>query len=816
MDRFRCDAISVIRGLRTTPIPVCASVFTLAAAVGVNLAMFGLIDRALLSPPAHVVDPHRVVTLAYHRSDDAGSSPGMTTTSYVAFKAIRDGVPALTPAAWHRTSGSVMVAGEQLRADTMQVSGSYFEMLGARPLLGRGIVAADDETRDAESAAVLSHRFWSTAFGRDRAVLGRRVTVRGLEYTVAGVMPPRFSGHSASNVDVWVPFAAAMRNSPGWDRDSFRNITSIVARLAPDANAAAAATQAGAAIDRRVTVSPIAGAEVAAREQRIALWLTGVSVLVFIVGLANAGTLLLARGAKRRHEISIRASLGATRARLLADAWGETIVLSLAAVAVSLILASWLDEAVRHLLFPGVIERSGLGGTALPTAAFAGLLAALVAGTANMVHIPSRVGDAVLPTRRRRTTAMSGLLVVQTTLCVLLLAGAGLFASSFYKLAGQDFGMRMDGVAVADFEQGPGPITGQDEIYATALKRVRSLPGVQSATVIDGLPFAGHNVPPISVPGHVTAPSVGGQLPFLNAATPEFLAILDIRIVEGRGFTDADERGAPVAIVNQTMAREVWPGQSALGKCIRIGFDPDFDPATASGPPIPSDALPCREVIGVARDIRQRSLLPAENEDRLMQYFVPFSQIPRPHFVPGGAKFRGLLIRATATAEALAPAIRRLIVGERTDLPFVRVQPYARFLDRQMRPWQLGATLLSWFSALALGLAAIGLFAAFAHAIVERRREMAIRLAIGAQPGGVIRMLLGEALILAGAGVVCGSLAAVAAGRWMQTLLFETVPSDPLVLGSAAFIMLGVAAAATLQPARAASRSDPNALLRAE
>ena len=222
-------------------------------------------------------------------------------------------------------------------------------------------------------------------------------------------------------------------------------------------------------------------------------------------------------------------------------------------------------------------------------------------------------------------------------------------------------------------------------------------------------------------------------------------------------------------------------------------------------------------MIGVARDTRQRSLVPTDNEAHLMQYFVPFSQVPTPPFAPvAGPPVRGLLMRTTSGADALAAPIRRIVVGQRPNVPFVRVQPYVNLLDRQMRPWQLGTTLLVWFSTLALGVAAVGLYAAFAHAVGERRREMAIRLAIGAKPCGVLTMVLREALTLAGAGVVAGCVGAVIAGRWIQSLLFGTAASDPLVLSSAALVMLVVAAGATWLPARAASKVEPRDLLRSE
>jgi len=213
--------------------------------------------------------------------------------------------------------------------------------------------------------------------------------------------------------------------------------------------------------------------------------------------------------------------------------------------------------------------------------------------------------------------------------------------------------------------------------------------------------------------------------------------------------------------------------------------------------------------------MRQRSLLPGDGEDRLMQYFVPFSQVPVPPFIaePGPTAW-GLLLRVDGDLAAIAPAVRRIIASGRTDVPFIRVRPYAQLLERQMRPWRLGTVLLGLFSALALLVGAVGLYAAFSHAVTLRRREMAIRIAIGSPPGGVAALVLREALVLAGCGVAGGCLAAMVGGRWLQSILFDTSRTDPLVLGSAGLVMFAVAIAATLVPARAASRADPATLLR--
>lgn len=487
------------------------------------------------------------------------------------------------------------------------------------------------------------------------------------------------------------------------------------------------------------------------------------------------------------------------------------------ALAAAWLMSAWVDDAIRGVLFPGVAARSGAGAAAVAAAIAAGLLGFAVAALVTVWHLPKHVqhtdlaGHAASGHRRART--LPALLLAQTAASVLLLAGAAMFGGSLYRVWAQDFGMAMDDVVIVDFELGPEMIDGQTEMFERALEQVRQMPGVEIATPIDAIPFSGFHVPPIAVPGREGPPAVGRQLPFLTAATPELLQILGVRLVEGRSLTAADDRGAPVVLVNQAMARGVWPGESAVGKCIRIGFDPDFVPG--SGPPTPSDRLPCREVVGVVRDIRQRSVLPRDNEDRLMQFFVPFSQVPYPPFA-NPPRIRGLMMRVSGDVDAMAPAVRRAVIGNRSDLPFIRVRPYTDLLERQMRPWAMGTTLLGLFSALALLVAAMGLFAAFAHTVGERRREMAIRMAVGARPSAVLALVLREASAIAILGAVIGGAAAVAAGRWLESLLYGTTASDPLVLGAAALVMLLVALLATLRPARQAAKSDPSVLLRSQ
>jgi putative ABC transport system permease protein len=817
-----CAAVNIgmrdaLRSLTSTPGPAVAAVLTLALAIGMNAGMVGLVDRALLGPPRQVRDPSRVVSLAIERGEVR-----MSSTSYVTYKEARDNVTSFAAvAAWQPTSTTITVNGEQIRADAMLVSGNYFDLLGVAARMGRQLQSADDVAA-ADPVIVLGHAFWRAAFGADPGVLGRRVSVGGLDYVVSGIMPPGFSGHSSANVDLWMPFAAAMRKSPGWDQQPYMNVASIVARLGPGVTLAAASAQATAVLGKPIVLATLAGAEVSQADRRVAFWLTGVSALVLAIGVANASTLLLVRASRRRREFAIRAALGAARGRLIRHAFMEAALLSGVAVGLSLLLAVWFDGAVRQVLLPGVAPAGSTGTAAALAALAAGLVAAVATGLANASNLPRALTAGNLAETPGSTRAGAGgrlqraLLVLQTSLSVVLLAGAGMFGRSLSNLLAQDLGMRMDGVFVVDFEEGAGGgRDGREDVFGDALARVRALPGVRAATAIGAIPFGGHHVPPIAIPGRAEPPNVGGQLPFLQAATPEFFDILGVQIVDGRALTAADDRGAPVVVVNETMARTVWPGEPAIGKCIRIGFDPGFDPETAQGPPTPSAAVPCRQIVGVARDMRQRSLVPEASEARLMQYFVPFAQVPVPPFIPNPDRGAwGLLMRADASAAALGPAVRRVVVGTRTDLPYVRVRPYAQLLERQLRPWRLGTTLFALFGALAVTVGATGLYAAFAHAVTLRRREMAIRLAIGARPRGVVMLVLREALAIAAAGIVCGWLGVLAGGRSLQALLYDTSAADPSILAGAAALMIVVATAATLLPARAASRTDPASLLR--
>ena len=823
LDRLTADINTTARTWLRRPLPIVGAVLTLAVAVGVNLAIFGLVDRALSSPPKLVNDPDRVFTLTFAAPGRTASDAVMTSAPYPVFRTIRDDLHQGGGAsAFQRLSTHLDLAGDQRRLEAMIVSSNYFALLGVRPSLGTGFQAEDDRS-GAPPRVLLSDSFWRSVLNADTEVIGRPLIIGGLEYRVEGVLPPQFSGHSTARVDVWLPFAAAMRNSPGWDESPFRNIASVLVRLADGETEAAVTARLATGVERSVKLRAIGGSDVGDTDRRVAAWLCGVSLLVLAIGLANAATLLVVRGARSRHDLAIRTAMGASFGRLVRQALIEAFGLATLATIVSLIVATGIDEAVRRTLFPDLITAIGASRRVWAGALLSGTIAALASSLAALSQLPRDAAplriEAGWTHAGRRSPLTRALLIAQTTLCVLLLAGAGLVASSLRNLWAQDFGMSLENVVVVDFEQTSAEIPGQDELFDEALGRIASLPGVERITPIDAIPFSGFNVPPIAVPGMATPPGANTQLPYLTAATPDFLKILGVQVVAGRSLTPEDERGGLVVLVNESLARAAWPGASPLGKCIRIGFDPDFNPETfdpSNGPPMPSAAVPCREVVGVTRDVRQRSVLPYGGEDRLMQYFVPFSQAPTPPFASHPTRIRGLMLKTLGDPAALTLSIRRLTLGGRTDLPYLRIRAYPELLERQMRPWVAGTRLLALFSTLALAVAAIGLYAAFAHAVAERRREMAIRMAVGARPRTVVTMVLREALGLVSIGAALGCFATFIAGRWARSLLFGITATDPWVLAAATLLMAIVAALATWAPARTASSADPSLLLRSE
>jgi putative ABC transport system permease protein len=823
--------LPALRSLRREPGLVAGIVATMAIAIGVTATMLDLVTRLMLAAPPGVANPDRVARLMIQVTFGNGQQFAMSTTSYPTYREMAARTDLFSSTAAVSPSNIVYGEGEDAREIRgVGASASYFTLLGATPSRGRLLGPGDDQLPFGQPVAVLSYEFWKTQFGAAPDVVGRTMLLAGTQYTVVGVAAPDFSGDNVNAVDVFIPLSASMRNRGGnWANEEYMNIVSIVARLKDGVStqqAAAAATavmRARASDDGRqdITLESLVPSSVRTSTQsKVALWLAGVSLLVLLIATANVSTLLVLRGVRKRRDAAVRIALGASRSQLGRHAIVESLLLAIGGAAAGLVLSRWLGDAARVTLLPDLAPTDRLLDSRVFVVA---IVLAILAG------IAAAVGPLLLMSRYSLTSELYGsgtfgsvrqsrtqfaLIGVQVALCAVLLVGAGLFVRSLQRVRSQDLGFSTSHllyVAMSFRDRPRGDI--RDAVHYAAVDRLRTTSGVTSVSVTQAMPFGSFHVPPISVAGVDHVPTVNGQPPFLYASTPAYLDMMGVRTVKGRLFTDADlARGAPfVALVNETFAREVWPGQDAIGKCIRSGHD-DFEPTGM----LASTTLPCRTVIGVVRDSRARSIRPTGREASLMQYYVPFSQAPVPGFAPDYSNAHGILVRVAGDADRMASVVQRAIQANASLPVFAKVQKYQDLLDPQMRPWRLGASVFTAFGALAILITAVGLFGVISYLVTQRAREIGLRLALGGSTAGIGASVVWSAFKAVGVGVAVGLAVALASGRFVADLLFETSPLDPGVLAFAVATFVLVTIVAAAWPAWRASRVSPMVALRSD
>jgi putative ABC transport system permease protein len=822
-----------VRSLRGAPSLVVTVVLTYALAIGANAAMVGLVSRLMLPAPPGVAQADRVARVSLDVESADGERFEMSSTSYPVFEALRSrsdlfaSVAAVLP--------TTMIFGARAEArevSAIAASGAYFSVLGARVERGRFFSAADDELPMGNTVAVLSYSFWQRRFGGDHAAIGRQVLLGGQTYEIIGVAAPNFSGDGLASVDVFVPLTAALRSrQAGWWAMQDINLVSIIARLRQEITPAAASAAATAATRelvghraRRATVElqsllPTAGRN--SQQARIALWLLGVSIIVLVIATANVGTLLLQRAMRRRRDVAVRMALGASRARLAAQLTTESALLSMSGGAVGLIVSHWLAEVARATLLPTLAPSDRLLdarvlwftlGVSVITGIAAGVAPIFFVGQRSLTAELQGAGTFGSPARARTQRVLVGF---QVALCTVLLVGAGLFVRSLQRVRSQELGFSTAQLLHVQLET-PTPMDGpdQDDLHVTVARSLERTPGVTGATVVQAMPFGSFHVPPISIPGLSAVPTANGQPPFMYGATPTYLRLMGVTPVQGRLFTERDRRGSElVVLVNESMAREIWPGQSAVGKCMRVGHDPNL----AEPSMLASSALPCRQVVGVVRDSRARSLRPVGREASQMQYYVPFGQLPPPPamFVDP-AEVSGLLVGVSGDLMRMAALVQSAIQGGTSASVYARVRPYQDLLDPQMRPWRLGATLFVLFGALALTIAAIGLFGVISYLVTQRTREIGLRLALGATGIRVGGSVVLGAMALVGAGVAVGLASALVVAPRSRDILFETSPFDAAAVTGAAAILLLISCVAAALPAWRAARVSPMTAMRME
>lgn len=818
MDNLLHDTRLAWRRLAKAPGFTAVATASLALGIGANTAVFTVLSQGLAGWSAAYERPDELVMLWQTKDGEQWLTTPFDFRDWKASNA-----PFERMAAYFYSAVSVSGPREAERAAAALVSPDLFETLGVRPWAGRAFLAGEDQW-GSHHVVVLGHGFWTRALGGDRSVVGRDIRINGEPHRVVGVMPPG-AWFAASPVDLWLPLAFA----PG-DPRNHRNshFLATVARLAPGASLAQARAAMVAVAERlahhpenrglSATVTSMRD-EVLGDVRPVLLLLMGAVALVLLVACANVASLLLARGAGRRREMAVRLALGAGRKRLVRQLLTESLLLAVVAGSLGLLLAAWGADLAALLVPRGVprLHETGvrIDGWALGFALLASLLTGVLFGLvpawqASSANLTVALGEGGRGGEGRRTTrARSAFVVSQLGLAVVLLAGAGLLMRSFVLLQRVDAGIH-----------GPNLLTVRvalpwsksvDEHYVRTffpqlIERVEALPGVEVAGVSSHRPLGGGGMSRHFVVEGRPLPASLAEVPTISARqeSARSLQALGVTVMRGRLFGDEDGEGAPrVAVINKELARRFFAGQDPIGQQVmleapEVFYDPKVLP--------PSGRWARWTIVGVVGDVRYGTL--AGPPEAIV--YVPFLQrTPSMPWSPGY-----LVVRTTMDPERLVPAIRRQVASVDPDQSAGEAMSGEELRQAALGGARFNSAVMGAFAAVALLLAVLGVYGIMSYSVKQRRREIGIRMALGARGRDVARLVVGRGFRLAGLGVVVGLAATLPLGRALAGLLFGVQRADPLTLSAVAALLTATALAASYVPARQAARVDPAAALR--
>jgi predicted permease len=813
LDGWTKDVEHALRRMRRAPGFTAVAALTLALGIGGTSAIFSVVKAVLLDPPPYR-DPARLVLL-WNQLRDMGVARAPGSGHELAELRARASSFAGIAGIW---AGNGTLAGDEGEPEQLKVgsvTGNFFAVLGARAALGR-VVEPGDEGQGRGAVLLLGHGLWQRRFGGDPGVVGRTVRLDGDTATVIGVMPEGFrmvfppDAQVPPEIQAWSAFRRDLAAAP---RDLY--YLRFVARLAPEVTVAAAHAEV-AAIGRALAaefteygrdglgLAAVAMHGDATREIRPALvaLFAGVA-LVLLIACVNVASLLLARGGERGREMAVRAALGASRGRLVRQLLLESLALAVVGGALGLLLGAVCLDRLAALAPPGVLppeplalDRGVLGfaaGIIVLSGVLFGVAPALAGSRVDLAGAMKSEAGAPPPRRRAR----AALVVAEVALGFVLLVGAGLMIRTFAAVRAVDPGLRADGVLSFEVSL-PGrryPGGEPRARFARALEdQLRAIPGVTAAGAISHLPF--DDYPNWYAP--VTAPGEGAPRELMadhRAATAGYLDALGASRIAGRTFDAADEAaGRLVVVVDERLAGEAWPGEDPIGKRLaheRMDSEGGFESVTS-------------EVVGVVRHVHQQRLTHVARG----QLYIPYALSPREHLA--------VLVRGPGDPAALAAPARRVVAGLDADMAVAKVRPLAAYLERAARPARFSMVLATIFGALALLLGAVGIYGVVATSVTQRRRELGVRMALGAEPRDLLRQVLREGLGMALVGIGLGAAGALVVARLLGALLFGVSALDPGAYLLAAAVLVAAALVATWLPARRAARTSPMVTLRCD
>jgi len=791
-----------IRMLRQKPAFTLVAVLTLALGIGANTAIFSVVN-AVLFHTLPFPNSEQIV-IAYTRTSDQLRD----FVSYPDFQDWRQQSRSFSEmAGWSAQSVNWTGTEQPTRVIGAFVSADFLPMLGVRPAQGRGFRPGETEPGASQNVVLLAHNFWQNQLGADPAVMGKPFTFNGEVFTVAGVLPQEF--HFAwGDADVWLP----LHKYPNFTLDRLKNSSAVFGRLKPGVRLEQAQAEMDTIASRLAQQYPASNAgrgillarfqdEVVDDMKPMLFVLLGAVGLVLLIACANVANLLLVRATVRQKEFALRAALGAGRARIAQQLLTETILLWLMGGALGLLVGRWGMDALSAVrpgdLPPGIFVT--LDGSVLAFAVGVTALTGILFGLAPALHFSRPDVNEALKEGGRTISAGGGhgrlraaLMVVQVAVALLLLVGSGLLLKSFARVLEVNPGFEKQNLLTMEYRvprnKYPEPRQ-QWAFHHEVVERVRALPGVRSAAVVMALPFSGNGGSTNFVLLDRPAPEAGKEpRAQMNRAHPETFRTLGIPLLRGRGVTEQDQAQAlPVVVINQHMARQYWPNEDPIGK--QVKFLPGGEIAT---------------IVGVAGDTKQYSL----EDQSIAQIWTVYAQ--NPHI------FATLAVRTAGDPMAMADVVRSAVWSVDKDQPVWKVRTMESLLDRAVGQRRFVLQLLGAYSVVALLLAAIGIYGVIAYSSSMRTHEIGIRLALGAQAGDVLGLVLRQGLRLTLIGVAAGLLAAVGLTRWMETMLFGVKATDPLTYSGVGVLLTAVSLVACWLPARRAAKVDPMVALRYE
>ena len=819
------------RMLRKSPGLTSVAVLSLALGIGAVSTIFSFVNGMLLRPLPYP-DPERLVILDENALKQGVPSMSVSFPNFLDWRAQNQ---SFVDIGCYTTRGLAIGAGtassgpgsSPVSAEPEVLQGAFvsegtFEVLGVSPILGRTFTAEEDQP-DKDLVVILSYGLWQRRFGGDPNILGQTILLNNRPRVAIGVMPKGFQFPEVA--EAWGPLALTPKQFTRTDHG-----LDSIARLKPGVtleqaqaemiNIASNIERENPVTNEGLSVSVIdLRASLVGDYKKALLILLGVVGFVLLIACVNVANLLLARATARQKEIAIRAALGANRKRIFRQLLTESLLLGLISGAIGFLLALWgmdLLLAAIPIDIPFWM-RFDLDGRVVGFTAACSLLTGFVFGTAPALEASNPDLNETLKEGGRsgggsgRQRLRSLLVVSEIALSLVLLVGAGLMMRSFMGLRNVNAGIKPEGVLTLSLGL-PGAKYSKPEqrlaFFQQLLERVRAIPGVQSAGSNSGLPLAGSNWGrSLTVEGFPVL-SVG-QAPIINhcVISPDYFKTMGIPILRGRDFDDRDRapdksaqipvRGesvpgptAGVTIIDERLAREYWPDQDPIGKRIRFGP--------------PEDNEPWHTIVGVVGEVKHERL----DASTRKSVYLPHAQVPI-----GGTR---IVIRTEGRPESLISAVRNQVRELDPDLPLTRVMPMTDVVARSVWQQRLYTALFGVFAAVALILATVGIYGVMSYAVSQRTREIGLRMALGAQPTDVLKMVVGHGAMVTAIGVVVGLAAAVGLTRLMSTLLFGVTPTDPITFVVVSVLLAGVALGACFVPARRAAKVDPMIALRYE